>query len=104
MSSLGLGCLPNDRSRAAPTKWRDDLDAIAWGEKPRRRFDEAAERFVREHLPTLKITSATRYGVSLQWLADEFEGKFLDQIGTAGLAEFERKRRTAGASPPTVSQ
>jgi integrase/recombinase XerD len=39
---------------------------------------------------------------SLDWLADEFEGKFLDQIGTAQLAEFVRKRRSAGASAPTV--
>src|SRR5262249_14893129 len=83
-------------------QWLDDLDAIAWGDKPRRRFDEAAERFVREHLPTIKIASARRYGVSLAWLADEFEGKFLDQIGSAALAEFERKRREAGVSAPTV--
>lgn len=40
--------------------------------------------------------------MSLAWLADEFEGKFLDQIGTAELAEFERKRRMTGALPPTV--
>ena len=40
--------------------------------------------------------------MSLAWLADEFEGKFLDQIGTAELAEFERKRRVTGALPPTV--
>lgn len=82
-------------------QWLDDLDAIAWGDKPRRRFDEAAEKFVNEHLPTLKPSSARRYGVSLDWLADEFEGKFLDQIGTAALMEFERKRREM-ASPPTV--
>jgi integrase len=83
-------------------EWLDELDAIAWGDKPRRRFDDAAERFVREHLPTLKVASSRRYGVSLDWLADEFEGKFLDQIGTAELAEFERKRREAGAAAPTV--
>jgi hypothetical protein len=52
-----------------------------------------------EHLPTLKVASARRYGVSLDWLADEFEGKFLDQIGPAELAEFERKRRASGTSP-----
>lgn len=83
-------------------QWLDGLDAIEWGDKPRRRFDDAAERFIREHLPTLKIASARRYGVSLAWLADEFEGKFLDQIGTAELAEFERKRRAAKTKPPTV--
>jgi hypothetical protein len=83
-------------------EWLDELDAIAWGDKPRRSFDDAAERFIREHLPALKVSSARRYGVSLDWLADEFESKYLDQIGTAELAEFERKRREAGAKPPTV--
>jgi len=83
-------------------EWLDQLDAIAWGDKPRRRFDDAAERFINEHLPTLKVASARRYGVSLDWLADEFEGKFLDQIGPAELAEFERKRRAAGKAAPTV--
>lgn len=82
-------------------QWLGELDAIAWGDKPRRRFDEAAERFIREHLPTLKPSSARRYGVSLDWLADELEGKFLDQIGTAVLMEFERKRRQQ-AKAPTV--
>ena len=48
------------------------------------------------------MSSARRYGVSLAWLADEFENKYLDQIGTAELAEFEHKRREAGAKPPTV--
>ena len=83
-------------------EWLDELEAIAWGDKPRRRFDDAAERFIKEHLPTLKISSARRYGVSLDWLSDEYEGKYLDQIGTADLAEFERKRREGGAKPPTV--
>jgi integrase len=82
-------------------QWLGELDAIAWGDKPRRLFDEAAKRFVKEHFLTLKPSSAKRYGVSLDWLADEFEGKFLDQIGTAALMEFERKRR-AQASVPTV--
>ena len=83
-------------------EWLDELDAIEWGDKPRRRFADAADRFIREHLSTLRISSARRYGVSLAWLADEFENKHLDQIDTAELAEFERKRREAGASPPTV--
>jgi integrase len=83
-------------------QWLNDLDAIAWGDKPRRRFDDAAERFVREHLSTLRVSSARRYGVSLAWLAEAFEAKFLDQIGTAKLSEFEKKRRQSGASAPTV--
>lgn len=83
-------------------QWLADLDAIAWGSKPRRTFDEAALKFINEHLPTLKRSSAIRYGVSLKWLSDHFEGKSLDQIGTAALSEFETARRSAGASAPTV--
>lgn len=82
--------------------WLAELDAIAWGEKPRRAFDEAALKFVNEHLPTLKRSSAIRYGVSLKWLADHFEGRSLDQITSAALSEFETARRSAGASAPTV--
>ena len=35
-------------------QWLGELDAIAWGDKPRRTFEETTERFFREHLPTLK--------------------------------------------------
>lgn len=105
----------NGRDRRVPLKttsktvaerryrqWLDDLDAIAWGDKPRRLFNEAATRFVDEHCKQLRPSSAKRYGVSLDWLADEFAGKYLDQIGSAALMEFERKRRDMGASPPTI--
>lgn len=82
--------------------WLDELDAVAWGDKPRRKFDDAAERFVNEHVCRLRPKSALRYGVSLQWLADAFEGKYLDQITSAALAKFEDGRRAKGASPPTI--
>jgi integrase len=82
--------------------WLADLDAIAWGDKPRRSFDDAVRKFYAEHLPTMKRSSAIRYGVSLKWLSDHFEGKGLDQISSAALSEFETARRSAGASAPTV--
>lgn len=82
--------------------WLNELDAIAWGDKPRRSFDEAVRRFMREHLPTMKRASAIRYGVSLKWLSDHLEGKMLHQITSAALSEFEAARRAAGASAPTV--
>ena len=59
-------------------QWLDELDANAWGDKPRRTFNEAAEKFVREHLTTIKPSSATRYGVSLKNLAEHFGTMMLD--------------------------
>ena len=79
-----------------------ELTATHWGEKPRRTFDEASLRFVDEHLPTLKPKSAKRYLVSLGQLAEIFEGKKLDEIGSALLYEFEQTRYRAGAAKPTI--
>lgn len=80
----------------------DELDAIAWGEKPRRSFEEAADKFIREHLTTLRPRAAERYGTSLKHLAEHFGGKGLHQIGSAELSAFETWRRTAGVRPGTI--
>lgn len=82
--------------------WLDELDAIAWGDKPRYTFDEAAARFIREHLTTLKPSAAKRYGVSLKNLALHFGGKPLDRIKKAELSEFETKRRADGVTAGTI--
>jgi integrase len=82
--------------------WLDELDAVAWGEKPRRSFDATAEKFIQEHLTTLKPAAATRYGVSLKHLAEHFGGKTLDHITSSELSAFETKRRTAGVAPSTI--
>jgi integrase len=82
--------------------WLDELDAVAWGEKPRRSFDATAEKFVQEHLTTLKPAAAIRYGVSLKHLAEHFGGKMLDHITSSELSAFETKRRTAGVAPSTI--
>jgi len=79
-----------------------ELTATHWGEKPRRTFDETAERFVDEHIPTLKPKSQKRYMVSLGQLAPVFEGKKLDEISSGLLYEFEQTRYRAGASKPTI--
>lgn len=83
-------------------EWLDRLDAIAWGEKPRRTFDDAMLKFDDEHLPTLRPRAAQRYRTSIVHLTDSFEGLFLDQITSAKLAEFEAKRRADGVSAPTI--
>lgn len=85
-------------------QWLDDLDATRWGEKPRRSFEEAAERFIREHLTTLKPSSARRYGVSLKNLTAHFAGKSLSEITSAALAEFEAARRTDGVRAGTIGK
>lgn len=82
--------------------WYDRLNSLTWGDRPRRLFIEAIKRFIEEHLPILKPASAKRYGISLNWLGEHFEGKFLDQITRDQLADFEAWRRAAGAQAPTV--
>lgn len=83
-------------------QWLGDLDAVAWGDKPQRSFEEAAGRFIREHLTTLRPRAAQRYGTSLKNLAEHFAGKYLGQITSAELSEFETRRRTAGVRPGTI--
>jgi integrase len=79
-----------------------ELTATHWGEKPRRSFREIVERFIDEHLPTLKPKSQTRYLVSLGQLGQTFESVKLDEIGSGLLYEFERARYNGGTSKPTI--
>lgn len=84
-------------------EWLEDLDAIAWGDKPRRLFQEAAKKFVAEHLINLKPKSATRYGVSLKHLCAFFAGKALDHVcRRSSLSEFETARRADGVTNGTI--
>lgn len=82
--------------------WLERLEAQSWGDRPRVALATAVRHFIVEYLPTLKPSSATRYGVSLKWLADRFDGKFLDEIGREELSGFESWRRGLGASNPTI--
>lgn len=83
-------------------EWLDQLDAIQWGEKPRRMFDDAAEKFILEHLPTLKPQSARRYITSLKQLGSTFSGLYLDQISSSKLYEYELRRKQVGITSPTI--
>ncbi|HUC70348.1 MAG TPA: site-specific integrase [Stellaceae bacterium] len=80
--------------------WLEELDRVAFGERPRRTFDDLGVRFIDEHLPRLKPSSAKRYAVSLDALTDGFEGLYLDQITSAKLSEFETGRRREGVRIP----
>lgn len=83
-------------------QWLDEMDAQAWGDKPPRPWSMVWERFMREHFPTIKRTSATRYAVSLKNLSKVLDGKNIQQVTTALLSEFETLRRSEGATAPTI--
>ena len=89
-------------ARQRRDKWFSQLQETRWGEKPRRTFEEAAERFAREHFPNLKPKSAKRYDTSLIWLIDHFFGEFLDEIGSEKMLEFENARRKMGVTDSTI--
>ena len=82
--------------------WTAELDASAWGEKPRMTLNEVADLFIREHIPTLRPSTARRYGASIEWLDQRLGSLLLNQITSAVLVEFETWRRSAGVSAPTI--
>jgi integrase len=75
--------------------WIEELEGTQFGEKPRRSYAEAEARFIRDHLPTLKLRGAERYGVSLKNLSEHFGARMLHEISSGLLSEFESTRRTA---------
>jgi integrase len=83
-------------------QWLDELDAIAWGDKPRRSWEEAAAKFIKDHLPTIKPSSRLRYVVSLRHLNAHFAGKMLHQITSSEMSDFEPVRRAAGVTTSTI--
>lgn len=83
-------------------EWCGELEAVAWGDKPRRSYAETEERFIREHLPAIKEGAAKRYGVSLKHLSEQFGDKMLDQITSSELSGFETVRRAQKVSTSTI--
>lgn len=98
--SLETGDRPTAQKRLE--HWLKELEATSWGGRTRLTFADAARGFILNYLPTLKPSSATRYGVSLKWLRDHFDGGLLDEIGREELATFEAWRRALGVSNPTI--
>lgn len=82
--------------------WIADLEAQAWGAKPRLTLNEVADAFIREHGPGLRPSTLRRYGVSIDWLDQRLGDKLLLAIGSAELKDFETWRRSMGATAPTV--
>ncbi len=82
--------------------WFKELEATAWGEKPRRTFDEAADRFENKHCKKLKPKSAKRYATSLKKLRPHFTGALLVEINNDMLLEFEDDRLADGVTSTTI--
>jgi integrase len=83
-------------------EWLGELDAIQWGDKPRRSWEEAAAKFILEHFPAIKPSSRQRYKVSMTHLNNHFAGKMMHQVTSAEMSDFETKRRMEGVSTSTI--
>lgn len=97
-----MGTTSKAQAESRFREWLAELDAIAWGDKPSKTFEEATLRFIERHLPTLKPTARERYGVSIFNLSRTFKGQYLHQIGTALISDFENMRRQDGVKPSTI--
>ncbi len=98
--SLETENLTDARERLAVR--RQELIDSHWGKKPKRSFNDAAERFGIEHFKELKPKSAKRYFVSIANLLKTFDGVLLDDITSARLNEFEQSRKAQGVSQSTI--
>lgn len=80
-----------------------ELEASSWGERPRITVQQASDRFIREHGPTLKPNSVIRYTQSLEFVCARLGGVYLDQVGRAELKDYEMWRRSAaGVTASTI--
>ena len=84
--------------------WVAELEASAWGERPRKTFTDAAVIFATTHLEQVKKSSARRYRVSVDALAPKFGGMFLDEIDTEKWAEYCADRIGRGATGATINR
>lgn len=82
--------------------WLNEIDKLHWGEKPLRPWQEVCKRFILEHFPTVKPASGKRYAVSLDNLSRIMDGKSIQDVRTALLADFVKMRREDGASGSTI--
>lgn len=97
-----LGTRSESVARQRLTVWLADLEAQAWGGKPRLTLNAVIAAFITDHGPSLRPSTLRRYGVSINWLNEHFKGFLLLDVKAKDLKDFETVRRTAGASAPTV--
>lgn len=72
---------------------RQQLKSSNWGEKQKRTFNEATDRFVKEHFKHLKPATRNRYLASIANLYDDLNGVFMDDIDQVKLGQFEERRK-----------
>lgn len=89
-------------ARKALAEWQARLEEEDRGGIPQKTLNEILFAFNAEHLPTLRVNTQRRYGISIQWLNDKLGHYRLMDIGNTHLNDFEVARRAMGASPPTI--
>lgn len=78
------------------------MKSIGWRDGTSHSYGEARDRFVVEHLPRIKASSAKRYVQSLLAL-DPFVAELaVDEISSAALSAFETARRREGVTDATI--
>ena len=89
-------------------EWHSAVTAGKWvEEEARHTWEAAANKFIDEHFARIKPNSAKRYRVSLQNWHSFFEVqnpkiRFLGEIRSAVLSDFEHARRKKGVSNGTI--
>ncbi len=70
------------------------------GDRPRHRYEEAAERFLLE--ASIRPTTRAGYASNDRACRPTFEGRYLDEIDRRLLGEFVSKRKRDGVSDTTI--
>lgn len=82
-------------------QWREQIRRVKLlGHRDRRTFDQLMDRFIDEHLPTLKPSAQTRYLASIKAMLPHFEGVFMDEIDRRAINSFiqARKKTVTGST------
>ena len=74
--------------------------AKARGDRPRYRYEEAAERFLSE--ATIRTKTRACYATSDRMCRPSFAGCYLDEIDRRRLGEFVSQRKLAGVTDTTI--
>ena len=82
--------------------WVNKIVGGQFGEREAHTFDDAAVKFIKEHLPNLKKQSARRYVTSIKSLKKSFKGFELEKISSAALNEFVSQRRKDQVPLPPI--
>jgi integrase len=81
--------------------WEDELEASKWGECPKLKFEDAAQRFMDNHCKMLRPRTVERYESHLLRLKPYFDGKLIRSLSRKDLMAFEIGRRQDRGRCPT---